>query len=520
MLSSSLNAIAVKVRNQLKEYYRDTDAISNGSALTTSTAAFVVANGARFVVGDIIEIESEVMLVQEAPAFIDYGNEGSEITAIDTTIAVNDGTLFTAAKYYKIDQEIIKVSSIATNDLTVVRGMKGTEAATHYQKASIYHMDKIRVQRGYDGSTATTHADTTAISICNRFSNYVTIENIKDIIRGLYPHIYKEKFEDITLASNYKLIDDCDTVSAWTASGDAGTPTTNSEDAQEGTYCLDLSATYSAGTASLLKASLTSFDSTPYRYLNIRCYLEDIKDDNDDYYLAHPGLTIELGSGSSAYKLYSLGRPFFQKGWNMISLLIEDFGTGAGTPSMTAITHLKLNFKILQSIGAGDLKIDEVSMTTFPMSSHLPYIKLPAETFIVNDVRLWSDLNEGKSFDKVRAFQLKYPYVLLDEPISSGRPVQIIGADKYIVPSTNSASFDLPDEGVEEYLVVSATIKTIEQNLQMIMQPERVSVKLQQDYMLYIDREKRRLADRRKELFETLAKSPGYFSASFRDEIE
>lgn len=47
-----------------------------------------------------------------------------------TTFTVLDGTLFTAGERYVVGSECVRVSSIATNDLTVVRGLDSI-AASH-----------------------------------------------------------------------------------------------------------------------------------------------------------------------------------------------------------------------------------------------------------------------------------------------------------------------------------------------------------------------------------------------------
>lgn len=64
-------------------------------------------------------------------------NEGAEFTATDTTLTVTDGTKITNNDYILIDSEILRVTAIATNDLTVVRGELGTNASAHTDGSNI-----------------------------------------------------------------------------------------------------------------------------------------------------------------------------------------------------------------------------------------------------------------------------------------------------------------------------------------------------------------------------------------------
>ena len=56
----------------------------------------------------------------------------------ETGIDVDDGTVFTAGDYIKIDSEIMKIVSISTNTLTVLREVMDSTAATHNDDTQIY----------------------------------------------------------------------------------------------------------------------------------------------------------------------------------------------------------------------------------------------------------------------------------------------------------------------------------------------------------------------------------------------
>ncbi len=79
--------------------------------------------------------------ISTQPTKVDSGkniNEGGDFSASDTTltmeashgIVVNDGI--------QIDSEILRVTAVNTNDLTVVRGIQGTTAALHSDSTDVY----------------------------------------------------------------------------------------------------------------------------------------------------------------------------------------------------------------------------------------------------------------------------------------------------------------------------------------------------------------------------------------------
>jgi hypothetical protein len=75
---------------------------------------------------------------------VDAGTDS--VTAITstsaTTVNVNTGTgsTFAVNEYIKINEEIMKVSAVATSSLTVSRGERGTTAATHLIDQDIYDL--------------------------------------------------------------------------------------------------------------------------------------------------------------------------------------------------------------------------------------------------------------------------------------------------------------------------------------------------------------------------------------------
>lgn len=86
-------------------------------------------------------------------------NEGGTYSNSDTTLTVADGTIFRANDVLLIDSELLWVSAVSTNDLTVTRGYAGSTAATHADTTTVYIVG-ISVLEGAGAGTARSTAKT------------------------------------------------------------------------------------------------------------------------------------------------------------------------------------------------------------------------------------------------------------------------------------------------------------------------------------------------------------------------
>lgn len=64
-------------------------------------------------------------------------NDAGGISAADTTLVVTDGSIFVVNDYIQIDNEVILITAITTNTLTIRRAQFGTTAATHADAANV-----------------------------------------------------------------------------------------------------------------------------------------------------------------------------------------------------------------------------------------------------------------------------------------------------------------------------------------------------------------------------------------------
>ena len=65
-------------------------------------------------------------------------NNGGVIAADATSFTASDGSLLTVNGFIKIGSEVMKVTNISTNTITVTRGIEGTTAAEQANSATIY----------------------------------------------------------------------------------------------------------------------------------------------------------------------------------------------------------------------------------------------------------------------------------------------------------------------------------------------------------------------------------------------
>lgn len=82
-----------------------------------------------------------------------YGDESTttaDLTNVATTVSVADGSVFRAGHVIKIGEELLKVTAVANNDLTVTRGYAGTTAAASTSGAVV----EVQFVEGVEGADA------------------------------------------------------------------------------------------------------------------------------------------------------------------------------------------------------------------------------------------------------------------------------------------------------------------------------------------------------------------------------
>lgn len=141
-------------------------AISSTSATTVQLS---IGSGAGAGVGDVLIVDSESMIVQDAN-YVSVDVTTSGLTTYppsksDVSVGVANGANYTAGETIMVDSEILFIQAVTGNILTVHRAWDGSVLATHNVGASIYARRLLTVLRGQLGTTAATHLINAAANI-------------------------------------------------------------------------------------------------------------------------------------------------------------------------------------------------------------------------------------------------------------------------------------------------------------------------------------------------------------------
>ena len=144
---------------------------------------------------------------QYAKSFIDSAttstiNEGATFTAADVTLTLTDATGFLEGSFIRIGNEILSVTTVAGNDLTVVRGQYGTSAVDHNDGSAVtqmtdagdYYLNFFTESEGLQGGTS----NATISSNVTQGSASITNQDRFTIAEGSIGGVY----EYITLANH------------------------------------------------------------------------------------------------------------------------------------------------------------------------------------------------------------------------------------------------------------------------------------------------------------------------------
>ncbi len=134
-------------------------------SVTSGATTINVSDSSLIGIGDLIQIESERLLVTDKLMLTTGQTLQTPMTAdnANVTVAVTTGSAFHIDEVILLDSERMLIIDIAGNNLTVKRAWDGSVLASH-TGPPIYTPRTLTVFRGYLGTTAAGHADLTAIS--------------------------------------------------------------------------------------------------------------------------------------------------------------------------------------------------------------------------------------------------------------------------------------------------------------------------------------------------------------------
>lgn len=442
--------LRTRVRNKIRDWYLNEDAINMGSGMNTTTTTMTVDDGTKFNVGDLVDVEDECM----------------------------------------------KITAISTNDLTVVRAYKDTTAATH--------------------------ADDTVVYIIDTWSKSEINLAIEEAFRGLQPYLYEEYVGNFRGGTNRHTLDNCNTAD-YTEADDATAETLNTTDQKEGSGCLNLGLTHSAGYGSYSK-TITSFDSTNYEYLCMWVYMGAKLDSTNNPYLSEDAIEVKVGNDASNYASIMVGRDELNENdWTLLVLNLQDF-SDTGTYDKTATDYLEVKFYSEQTVAAGQLKMDEIFMTTYPVTTNKMKYRLPTDVYRVNKMRFYPDTDTTDYYEYTDYYQDGDNFVLNSQiylKIKAGNlfdlvaesanyPVQLFGNKRYTVPTTDSTTINIQDEEAE-IIVLYCAVELIENLFSERIRFNKYSSRTNRENSSLLDltRTQRAYKQRYAELLSQHEKSPG-----------
>ena len=139
---------------------------------------------------------------QYAKSFIDSAtastiNEGATFTAADVTLTLTDATGFLEGSFIRIGNEILSVTTVAGNDLTVVRGQYGTSAVDHTDGSAVtqmtdagdYYLNFFTESEGLQGGTSNATISSNVTQGSNSITNQDRFTIAEGSIGGVYEYL-------------------------------------------------------------------------------------------------------------------------------------------------------------------------------------------------------------------------------------------------------------------------------------------------------------------------------------------
>ena len=139
---------------------------------------------------------------QYAKSFIDSAttstiNEGATFTAADVTLTLTDATGFLEGSFIRIGNEIMSVTTVAGNDLTIVRGQYGTSAVDHNDGTAVvqmtdsgdYYLNWFTESEGIAGGTSSASISLNFSQGSNSITNRDRFTVAEGSIGGVYQYL-------------------------------------------------------------------------------------------------------------------------------------------------------------------------------------------------------------------------------------------------------------------------------------------------------------------------------------------
>ncbi len=484
-MSTSLSLLKTKIRNKLRANYKDTSALASAISSTATSALVTIGTGDRISGGDLLEIGTEVVRVDDNPMPTTF--LGSALNNSDTYMRVDSVADLSAGYLIKIQEETLLVTATSASVyLSATRAVRGTSASSYGYNAAVYNPDALRITRGFQGSTAASAASGTTVNVCDVWTAVDLEQAINDAIRYMRPILYKDYRTDVkewgSTTSQSSLGSDttADQVSEWSSSNDATTPALNTTGQFFGAGCINLGITTatSAATQATYEATFSNaVDGTSAEFANFAFYVADINDTNDEPIYARNLLRVRVGSNSANYYEQYFTRDELHEEWNALTWPFKQ-STQSGTVVNSALQYARVdifeNTYNPANVTAGDLRMEPIRLANFPIMNSKHSIELPFDVSYIGQVRAYTN-EAATNFQQLLDFELresgststnrKYELRFRNEH-TEGTPLELIGARYFELDS--ASNLDIPPE-YEEFLIIYATMHLMEDRM-----PERI----------------------------------------------
>src|SRR3990167_6610161 len=210
-------------------------------------------------VGQVEDLVSKWVYVSTQPTKVDCAaNLAEALDTSETGVDVTDGTLFNVGDGIQVENEIMLVTAIVTNTLTVTRAIQSTTAATHADTTDVYKIGpaigEIANITNVDFSVAAV-----AVTITPALSCQMVVGQAYEIHRSFHPSIIHTHLDTVmgSLRQNYLIplsqvtdghMQDSG-VTSWTASVATLTKDTTAASTRHGKQSLKVLATGANGQA-------------------------------------------------------------------------------------------------------------------------------------------------------------------------------------------------------------------------------------------------------------------------------
>lgn len=127
--------------------------------LTASSGSVVTNDGSKIDVGNTLKIDDEQIFLSEWISSDSTADTAEAVDINEEEIDVSSGVLLKVGEVIKIDSEEMKIISISTNTIKVLRHINGTSPAIHSTATSINVYRTFTAERAVNNTVAASHVD-------------------------------------------------------------------------------------------------------------------------------------------------------------------------------------------------------------------------------------------------------------------------------------------------------------------------------------------------------------------------